>query len=71
MEIFVMIKTEQQRVQDPEYGQIDGDDDRRRYQRRQGLDRRELIRFDLSHVKRRSGRDRRLVPGNQQTRKNH
>lgn len=66
-----MSKTEQQRVQDPEYGQIDGDDDRRRYHRRQGLDRRELIRFDLSHVKRRSGRDRRLVPGNQQTRKNH
>lgn len=36
-----------------------GDDDRRRYQRRQIKDRRELIRFDLNHAKRRSGNDRR------------
>lgn len=66
-----MSKTEQQRVQDPEYGQFDGDDDRRRYKRRQGLERRELIRFDLSHVKRRSGKDRRSPPGKQQFRKSH
>ena len=65
-----MSRTEQQYVLDPEYGQFYGDDDRR-YQRRQLQTRREQIRFDLSHVLRRSGRDRRLVPGNQQTRKNH
>lgn len=56
---------------DPEYGQFYGDDDRRRYQRRQSLTRREQIRFDLIHVLRRSGHDRRLLTGHQQTRKNH
>lgn len=66
-----MSQFEQQRVQDPEYGQFDGDNDRRRYHRRQAVERRELIRFDLSHIKRRSGRDRRLLPYKQQSRKNH
>jgi len=61
-----MSQSEQQRVQAPEYELCDGDDDRRRYQRRQSLERRESIRFDLSHVKRRSGHDRRLWPTKQQ-----
>jgi len=66
-----MSRTEQQYVLDPEYGQFYGDDDRRRYQRRQVQTRREQIRFDLSRVLRRSGRDRRSLPVNQQIRKNH
>jgi len=57
--------SEPQRVQQPEHGCVDGDDDRRRYQRRQNKERRELIRFDLNHVKRRSGQDRRVIPGKQ------
>lgn len=66
-----MSQSEQQYVLDPEYGQFYGDDDRRRYQRRQSLTRREQIRFDLSHSLRRSGRDRRLLPTKLQTGKNH
>ncbi|HAO24156.1 MULTISPECIES: hypothetical protein [unclassified Methylophaga] len=62
-----MSQSEQQCVQDPGFGQYDGDDDRRRYQRRQGIERRQLIRFDLTHIKRRSGRDRRLLPTKQQS----
>jgi hypothetical protein len=57
-----MSQSETQRMPNPEYGQYDGDDDRRRYHRRQDTERRQLIRFDLSHANRRSGRDRRMQP---------
>ncbi|WP_176718910.1 hypothetical protein [Methylophaga muralis] len=67
----MMSQPEQQYGLDPEYGHLWGDDDRRRYQRRQGLTRREQIRFDLRHVLRRSGHDRRLLTSDQQARKNH
>lgn len=54
-----------QRIPQPEHDGVDSDDDRRRYQRRQNKERRELIRFNLNHVKRRSGQDRRVMAGKQ------
>lgn len=65
-------QSESQHVLDPDYGFYNGDDDRRRYQRRQIKERRELIRFDLNHIKRRSGQDRRRMPSSpQNVRKQH
>jgi hypothetical protein len=65
-------QSESRRVQDPDYGFYNGDDDRRRYQRRQLTERRELIRFDLNHIKRRSGQERRVMPSTtQNARKQH
>lgn len=65
-------QSESHRVQDPDYGFYNGDNDRRRYQRRQLKERRELIRFDLNHSKRRSGHDRRMMPDrSQNVRKQH
>lgn len=54
-----MNQPEKQRLQETQQVQYDGDDDRRRYHRRQGRERRQLIRFDLRHANRRSGCDRR------------
>lgn len=54
-----MSQPEAQRPQQTQQVQYDGDDDRRRYHRRQIRERRQLIRFDLRHANRRSGRDRR------------
>ncbi|MCB2426837.1 hypothetical protein [Methylophaga pinxianii] len=67
-----MSQTDPQYIQDPQSCSFHGDDDRRRYQRRQNMERRQLIRFDLSHVKRRSGQDRRVLSGNlNRTRSSH
>lgn len=54
-----MSQPEAQRPQQTQQVQYDGDDDRRRHHRRQVKERRQLIRFDLSHANSRSGRDRR------------
>ncbi len=57
-----MSQSEQKYSRESNDDQFDADNDRRRYKRWHGSDRRELIRFNLSHTKRRSGTDRRLLP---------